>query len=444
MKKIISAICASALILTLSGCSKKDTLQIGGATPQSAFDTPAIPVDNPEDLELQKISELRGDIDRQVENIKNADYKNLHVLDNFTVTIPETDVLYELELTQKEYTWQEYYDAFDRAFDANFGDIYTEADKAELYYAIAAEDERSEEYGIKLIPLAERRDKFESGELHMQYLYVSTDKAYFEMWFERRGIGVYRMYHDGVKKRANFESDDDYYKYLSSIHVERLFKAVKETFDVDCDDRYELLDGEVSVNEAAEWVTQAVKEYGYTLGGDLEPRIYEYRVFDLKDGKYGLEFEFAPFYKGVMLDCGDVIYETYSMGHPDDLNRLNHEYYLEPAEALMFESGKIENFYGGNGAHNVAELEEYDSVIPLDKAVEIAAEKFGWGMNLALGSADLCYSETYFKDEEQTVKGAFPVWKLKLANSMDGWKYITYINATTGEMEYYLTEKWVL
>ena len=145
-----------------------------------------------------------------------------------------------------------------------------------------------------------------------------------------------------------------------------------------------------------------------------------------------------------MLDCGDVTYETYTYGMPIDLYKRNHDYYLLPAEALMIESGKLESFRYGDGAYSAAELAEYDSVIPLDKAVEIAAEKFGGGMKLSLGSAELCYSEMYSKNEGYTVMGAFPVWKLKLANSMDGWKYITYINATTGEMEYYLTEKWVL
>lgn len=438
MKKFLATISALLILGALAGCNRKTSLygEDSQMPAQSALENSSPPAEIVENLELQKISELRADLDRQIENVRNADYDNLHMLENCTVTIPETDVLYELELTQKEYTWQELYDRFDRVFDANFGDIYKDEDKAELYYAMAQEDEWSEEHGYEHITLAERRERFAGGELTPYTLEVTTDKAHLEMHCRfGGGYGIAYLFHDGVKNRANLSNSGAVYSSLYSYRAERLFNTVKEAADVNSDDRYELLDGEISVSEAAGEVTRILNEYGCTWGGDLELGIYEYRVYDIGGGKYGLEFDLAPFYKGVMLDS-DEAFPSPSDGY----NWLSHDYSLYRARVLMIESGKIESFTalsGGDGEYGVAELGEYDSVIPLEKAVEIASEKFGAGLNLQLGSAELRYSKAYDKGEGRTIQGAFPVWKLTLESSTDGRNYITYINAATGEFEYY-------
>ncbi len=438
MKKIAAIISAIAALAALAGCSRKTTLsgEESQAFSQGVSENSA-PAEISEDIQLQKISELRGDLDRQIENVKNADYDNLHALDNFTVTIPETDVLYELELTRPEFAFNDFYDKFDRVFDRDFGDIYTPEDKERLYLATAAEDDfYADDYAQ--IPLAERRDKFESGELQFSWIFVETNKAYLEMY--SFGNGIFRLYRDGVIKRAEPDKEPTNVIFTDAW---RHFKIVKEAIDVNSDDKYALLDKEMSVKEAAEEVERLVIEHEYSWGGALSPEVYEYRVIDLNDGKYGLEFMLAPSYKGVTLDMRDI-FEKDGTHVGADMDRLDHNYSSSPARTFIMESGQIETFLHGDSAYDVTEIAEHDSVIPLEKAVEITSEKFGEGMNLSLGRAELIYSPMYRINESKTTNGAFPVWKLKLANSMDGWKYITYINAATGEMEYYLTEKWVL
>lgn len=441
MKKLLAIFCAAALT-TLSGCSKNDTLQFGGDTPQSVeFNAPSTPPEILEDLELQKISELRGDIDRQVENIKNAGYKNLRVLDNFTVKLPDSDVLYELELTHPEFAWHDYYDKFDCIFDRDFGDIYSPEDKARLYLAAAEEDDHYAEDYAK-IPLAERHEKFESGELNFSWLYVRTNKVYMEMY--PSGNGIFRLYRDGVIKRA--EPDQEPTEVLFT-DADRYFKIVKDSLDVDSDEKYALLDKEMSVREAAEEVKRLVREHEYSWGGGLDPDVHQVRVIDIGEGKYGLEFMMAPSYMGVLLDVYDVYNYSSGYGIPGG-DRENHYYDRGQAQAFMMESGKIETFLYGDSAFDVTELAEHDSVITLDKAVEIASEKFGEGMKLYLGRAELIYSARYFINgytEEGDLRwGSNPVWKLKCSNSVDALKYIVYVNAVTGEFEFYVTEGWVI
>ncbi|MDE6733102.1 MAG: hypothetical protein K2J77_09540 [Oscillospiraceae bacterium] len=443
MKRTLALLCAAALLTTLAGCNRKTSLtgEPSETFSQNASENSSPPAEIIEDIELQKISDLRGDLDRQIEAIRNADYKNLHALDNFTVTLPETDVLFELELTHPEFTWHDYYDKFDRIFDRDFGNIYSPEDKERVYLAAADEDERSSDTYAK-IPLAERADKFESGELQFSWLYVRTNKAYLEMY--PFGNGIFRLYRDGMIKRANPNEEPTEVLFTDPNHY---FKIVKDSLDVDSDEKYELLDKEMSVKEAAEEVKRLVVEHEYSWGGALEPEAYEYRVYDLNDGKFGLEFMLAPSYKGVMLDVNDVYSSSNIYGIPGG-DRENHNYDRSPAQAFMMESGQIERFMIGESAYDVTELAEHDSVIPLDKAVEIASEKFGEGMKLSLGRAELIYSPMYFKngytEEGYLHWGSNPVWKLKCANSVDAWKYIVYINAVTGEFEFYVTDGWVV
>ncbi|MDE6733103.1 MAG: hypothetical protein K2J77_09545 [Oscillospiraceae bacterium] len=438
MKRTLALLCAAAMIATLAGCNKRSSLtgEESQAFSQGVQEN-STPAEIIEDIQLQKISDLRGDLDRQIEAIRNADYDNLHALDNFTVTLPETDVLYELELTHPEFGFHDFYDKFDRIFDRDFGDYYSQEDKAKIYLATAEDDDFYADDYAK-ITLAERADKFESRELKLCWLFVDTNKAYIEMY--PFGNGVFRLYRDGVITRA--EPNEEHTKVIFT-DAYRHFKFVKEALDVDSDERYALLDKEMSVRETAEEVKRLVKENEYSWGGALEPDVYEYRVYDLNDGKYGLEFMLAPSYKSVMLDKEDIFEES-SIHVGADMDRLDHNYSNLPVRAFVMESRQIETFLYGDSAYDVTELAEHDSVIPLEKAVEIAAEKFGAGMKLSLGRAELLYSPMYKTSELNTKNGAFPIWKLKLSNSTDGCKYIAYINAVTGEFEYYVAEGWVL
>lgn len=440
MKKIGSVYLTLLVITTLSACQKRSSLQGGEPSEmfsQSAFENSSAPAEIIEDIELQKISELRGDLDRQIESIKNADYENLHAPDNFTVKLPETDELYELELTHPELAWHDYYDKFDRIFDRDFGDIYSPEDKPGLYLAAAESDNLYAQNHGK-IPLAERRDKFESGELEFNWLYVRTNKAYLEMY--PFGNGIFRLYRDGVIKRA--ESDKEHNEVLFT-DAERYFNIVKNSLDVDSDEKYALLDKEMSVKDAAEEVKRLVSENEYSYGGSLDPDVYEVRIHDIGEGKYGFTFMMTPSYKGVLFDVYDTFGE-YDGWSGSVTSKLDHSYDFSPAKAFIMESGKLETFcYGGN-AYTAEETAVHDSVIPLDTAVRIASEKFGAEMNLTLVRAELLYSPRYYIDESNNEMGAFPVWKLKCSNTVDSFKYIVYVNAINGELEYYIADGWVI
>ena len=448
MKRIISIICAAAVLTTFAGCEKRDSLPESAENGSSDVisDGGDIVGDN-DDLELMKISDLRANLDSQIDAVKNAEYKNLHAIKDLTVVLPETDVLYELKITRPELSFGDCLDKFDRVFDREFGHIYSPEDKDKLYRTVAETDDfYAEEYGTQL--LVDRADKFKSGELQWIWLFVQTDKAYLEM-YPVGGDGIFRMYRDGVINRAEPDTEHNVVLFTDA---ERYFNIVKSSLDVDSDEKYPLIDKEMSVKEAAEEVKRLVLENEYSYGGSLDPDVYEVRIHDIGDGKYGFTFVMTPSYKGVLFDVHDSFDELDGWSGSTQ-SKLEHDYDFSSAKAFIMESGKLETFCYGECAYNAEEIAAHDSVIPLETAVKIASDELGAGMNLSLARAELLYSPRYYITEGSDVNenymwqndmGAFPIWKLKCSNSVDAYKYIVYINAITGELEYQMANGWVL
>lgn len=444
MKKVLSVFLSGAVLLTFAGCSRKDSLyedNSSHSTAQSVVDTsqsiagsnetsePELP-----EIPLQKISELRRELEDQVKTVKNTDYANLHFTDDLTVKIPDSDTLYDLTFKKAEMDFKTLYEKFDKIFDNEFGDIYTEDDKEKLYQTFVYEDlnDPSSYYGDDL---AKHFDDLMNGEDFVE-LSVNTDKAY--LCLLRFGEGaVHELFHDGIINRAKPDEMPDHVAFRSESDY---FEIVKNYLNVDSGDRYEILDAELSVKEAAEMARKITTENGYSWGGSLEPDVYQVKVIDIGEGKYGFSFTLTPSYKGVRFDSfefqGDGGFSTRS-------EKLDHNYDLYMPTAFIMESGKFERFSVGDAAFSATEDAEIDSVISFEDAVQILSDKFGTGMNLQVSRAELMYSGMYPVNEgDNSVKKAFPVWKFKCHNTTDNLLYFVYINAVNGSIEYYVTDWW--
>ena len=447
MKKALSvflSVAVLAVLLTLAGCSRKDSLYEEDkpqSTAQNAVDTPQSAAGNNEnaapelpEITLQKISELRAGFDDQVNAVKNTDYTNLHFTDDFAAKIPDADTLYDLTFTRIEMDFKTLYEKFDKIFDNEFGDIYTEADKEKLYHTFVYED-INDPVSYYQDDLAKHFDDLMNGEDFVE-LSVNTDKAY--LCLLRFGEGaVHLLFHDGIINRAKpdemparvvFQSESDY------------FEIVKNYLDVDSEDRYEILDADLSVKEAAEMAKKITAENEYSWGGSLEPDVFQVKVFDIGEGKYGFAFTLTPSYKGVRFDSfefrSDSSFNTRT-------EKTEHNYDLFMPTAFIMESGKFERFSVGDSAFTAAEDGSHDSVISFENAVQILSEKFGMGMNMQVSWAELLYSGMYPVNEgDNSVKKAFPVWKFKCHNTTDNLLYFVYINAVNGNIEYYTTDWW--
>lgn len=433
------------VLLTLAGCGKKDSLsydsnaQIGTNVSEGASGKDESSVNNSEDsvpslpdIPRQKLSELRSELDAQTETVKGSEYGNLHLSEDFVVKVPDTNVLYDLTFTSPKADFQKYYEKFDKTFDKEFGNIYTREDKEKLYHIVI---DPLGDYNTDESLLVNYYDKLISGEQDEFYgIYVDTDKAYLVMF--TFGNGIYGLNHDGIRTRAN---PDEPPRSVALSFASSYFDIAKNYLDLDSEDRFEILDGELSVKEAVESAKKITSENNYSWGGDLEPDVYQVKVFDIGGGKYGFSFTMAPSYKGVLFD----VFESQNDGGASYRKKeFKHKYELYAVNAFMMENGKFDAFTGGREEYSVTEKAEYDSVISFKDAVQMLSDKTGAGMDMSLSRAELIYTRMYSVSEDNSVTAAFPVWKFRCYNETDGYKYIFYINAVNGEIEYYITDWW--
>ena len=423
MKKILTFILSIVLVLLVSGC------------------------DDTGDKNLQKISDLRHELNEQIKEVKNAGYKVVTLSDDFVAKIPDSDILYDLTLTAETFDFQQFYDKFDKIFDKEFGDIYTQEDKDALY-RVLYEGENGENYLEDTVLLKNRIDKLKSGEQKLGQIYVDTDKAYLTLFLF--GTGVYGLSHDDLLKQAGVTD----YISVSMYDPTNFFDVVKNYLDVDSEDRYALLDREVSVRELAEKAKEMTAEYNYSWGGDLEPEVYQVRIIDIGGGKYGFDFTFTPSYKGVIFDSYEF---TDSAGQSMYGEKtLSHDYDLFMPQAFMMEYGQFERFHGGYSGYTAKETASHDRVISFADAVKILEDELASQMELSVSRAELMYTGMYpasedDKDEnsensgetvDRSVEKAFPVWKFRCHNTNDDLKYIIYVNAINGKVEYYVCDWW--
>lgn len=423
MKKILTIIMSIVLVLSVSGC------------------------DDTGDKDLQKISDLRNELNEQIEEVKNAGYKVVTLSDDFVAKLPDSDVVYDLTLTAETYDFQQFYDKFDKIFDKEFGDVYSQEDKDALY-RVLYEGENGEHYLEDTVLLKNRIDKLKSGEQKFGQIYVDTDKAYLTLFLF--GTGVYGLSHDDLLKQAGVTD----YKSVAMYDATDFFDVVKNYLDVDSEDRYALLDREVSVKEAAEKAKEMTTEYGYSWGGDLQPEVYQVKVLDIGGGKYGFSFTLTPSYKGVMFDTYELIDDGgFSQG---EIKTLEHDYDLFMPRAFMMEYGEFERFHVGKSGYTAKETASHDKVISFSGAVKILEEELASQMELSVSRAELMYTGLYPASEDdkvensensgetadRSVEKAFPVWKFRCHNLNDDLKYIIYVNAITGKVEYYICEWW--
>ena len=437
MKKALSMISAAVLLSALAGCGKKDSLYEEGA-PQSTAPIAESISGNGESSQnvseasplpyekLQKISELRDGLEDQITAVRNNEYKNLRFTDDFAARVPDSDVLYDLTFTAAEVDFQTCFEKFDKTFDREFGDVYTEEDKEKLYRVLI---EYTDDYRGEESLLVNHFDKLMSGEEFYE-LYVDSDKAYLAMYSPKNGI--HGLNHGGVIKRA----EDDDRKVVALTFGTDYFDIVRNYLDFDSDDKFEILDAELSVKEAAEMAKKMTAEYGYSWGGSLEPDVCQVKVLDIGEGKYGFSFTMTPSYKGVLIDAFETINDGAMSVRDED---LEHGYNFFSANAFMMENDKFDSFTGGQSEYSAAETAAYDSVISFKDAAQIISDKFGLGMNLSVSRAELLYSSLY--SESSAIK-AFPVWKFRCHNLKDDYKYVIYVDAVRGNIEYYITDWW--
>ena len=429
MKKILRAIilltiCCSMLIT--SGCAS-DTRSNSSTVsdPDTGSESSDISESAPDEgFELVPISEIRERFEKDAENIKNKEYDNLNFDKAVFSPPPQIDSISELKLVRLAgKSTDEVYDFFCKTVDTLTDNKYTDEEKRyEIRFADIGRDEnRPDSYTLPNI------DEYKDGKETDDPWAVIDNKDYF-IWL---GGGVLLKFnngdlldHEGVE-RVHLEGN---YSMLSHRHV--LY-----TEDLTSTDTYRLVDGEISIADAAKFAQNYLDDLVYTPYADAnltKPRIYAVNVFDIGEGCYGYDFMITYEYNGVWFDRyeskqgGRVMY-----GYETDYDKRKYGSWMGCID--MIRTDKIHCFADICKVYGVVEGEPTTEIITVGSAADAVSEFYSSFMNFTITEVSMVWLDT--REWDAAVQEAYPCWKFKMY--ANGVIYHTFVDVITGEIHLY-------
>lgn len=407
MKKILHTIilltiCCSVIII--SGCDS------GTGSDSGSVSEP--------DFEYKPIPEIRENFSQTVENLRATEFENLDFSNADFFDFPEIDSISLLALTSFEgKTVQELHDFFCMSLDTLVpGKISDEQKMNEIVL-------NGERVNGELPNIKEFKPK--QGVHSDPFLMLETEECFMDMF-----NGVLRWFDNGDLMRWCGEEGAPVMKVMISQTCPR-----KEIItDMNCTDKYELTDGEISVKDAAEFVNKYLETMNFSPY-ELSARCkaVSLNVVDIGGGKYGYNFIITPEYKNVFFD---YYKSSAGMGVVTIENDYdNREYDSMPGQIDMIETDKIYHFIYPAYDMAIEEAETYTSIITLEDAARIVSEFYSGTMDLDAERVQVVYLSCVGPDSKPRGE---PCWKFILNGS--GYLYNTLVNMHTGEVHVYIQE----
>lgn len=421
--KLIALYITICMSLLLTGCNTPSTTSSGRNDPVETVNSAAYFADK--SVERKTLPEIRESYERDIEAIKSKGYDNLNFDKAIFAPPPEADSISELKLVELSgKTTDEIYDFFFKSVDTLTGNKYTDEEKRHLIRFLDGEPDESK-------PRLEQYpniDDYKNGQETSDPWPVLDDTNYF-IWL---GGGVILKFnngdlldYDGVD-RADLEGK---YTMLSHRHV--LY-----TEDLTCTDTYRLLDGEISIADAAKFAQNYIDELAYTPYADANlPKtlIYAVNVFDIGNGYYGYDFVITYEYNGVWFDR----YESKKGGRGwtgVDSDYDKHTYGSWMGCIDMIRTNKIHSFADVSMVYDVVESEPITEIITVESAADIVNDFFSGRMKFSVTEVSMTWLNT--KEYGAAEQEAYPCWKLKIY--ANGEFYHTFVDVITGEVRLYI------
>ncbi len=389
MKKILRAIILltiCCLVTVMSGC------------------------DSDADLDFAPVSEIRENFSRSVEELRSREFDNLD-FSNADFNFPEIDSISFLALTSfKGKSAEELHDFFSEGLDALVpGKITGEQKTNEI--RLSGERVNGELPTIK---------EYKPDPNGIQFLMLETEECFMDMYF-----GVLRWFDNGDLMRWCGEKGAPIMQTMISDK-----RRVKDVItDMNCTDKYELTDGEISIKDAAEFVNDYLQTTNFSpYELSARSKAVAVNIVDIGKGKVGYNFLITPEYKKVLFDYPE---NGGGVGTRLVKNDYDHRAYnVMPNQIGMIETDKIYNFICPAYDRSIEEAETYTSIITLQCAAEIVNKFYSGSMDFSVKRVGAVYLPCD--------NNAEPCWKFIMYNN--GLLYNTFVNMHTGEVHVYIQE----
>lgn len=368
--------------------------------------------------------------DNSTEAVLSGKYENITFAENFHVEVPEMESFHTFTMTRKpgvsaELTYERYLAAVERYFPG----VFTEEEKREGCQVLGKDaagntvsgtyeqikDKLAEDnQGIAMLLVNDRAclQIFGCG-----YTQTATgNTAYLLDNQEGGNVGMY------VAADANTVTEKIYIPQ-SGIVEERV---------------YPLLDGEVKLTDAIAY-TEEFFQNGFDEGvanPELIPEVCEAWVVDMGEGIYGYHFTMTPTYQGIRFDA-QPMNNAGSSSTSGVRNSKNYNNF--PGYAFTIEQGKLDSIMivGTKLAYDIKDAETHREMISAKQAIEILSEEVSGHAGLILERAEFLYAPYQEGEADGSLLKTDAVWRFAGRNKNDGLRYLFYVNAVTGEFDYY-------
>lgn len=371
-------------------------------------------------------------IDKQnsTETVLSKAYENLTFSDEFYVEFPEITSFSSFTMTLKPFVSpQETYEQFAAAVELYFPDTFTEEEKKEQCQ-VTGEDANKEIIRGTYASLTDNLDRIEND---IAMLLIS-DKGTIQTFgcgytYTATGTTAYSLDHP---------EGGEVGMYIAADENTITEKIVVPQGGLEEERVYPLLNGDVKLSEAIAYTEEFfANEFDKeTANPELTPEVCEAWVVDMGDGIYGYHLVMTPTYQQIRFDA-QPMNRAGSFGTQGVRN--SKDYANFPGYAFTIENGKLDAIMivGGKLAYDITPGNTYTEMITAEQATEILSEKVSGHAGLIIERAEFLYAPYREVVGDGSVLTVDAVWRFVGRNKNDGFRYLFYVNAVTGELDYY-------
>lgn len=364
------------------------------------------------------------------EAVVSKEYENLTFSEDFRVEFPDITSFSSFTMTLKPFVSpQETYKQFAAAMELYFSDTFEEEEKRELCQ-VTGEDANGEIIRGTYASLAH---KLESIDKDIAMLLIS-DKGTIQTFgcgytYTATGTTAYSLDHPEGGTVGMYIAADD------NTIAEKIFipQGGAEEERV-----YQLLDGEVKLTDAIAYTEEFFKnEFDRGIANpELTPEVCEAWVVDMGDGIYGYHLVMTPTYQQIRFDA-QPMNRAGSFGTQGVRN--SKDYANFPGYAFTIENGKLDAIMivGGKLAYDITPGKTCTEMITAEQATEILSESVSGHAGLVIERAEFLYAPYREEVGNGSALTVDAVWRFVGRNKNDGFRYLFYVNAVTGELDYY-------
>ena len=366
--------------------------------------------------------------ENSAEAVVSGTYENITFAEDFRVEVPEMESFHTFTMTRKpgisaEVTYERYLAAVERYFPG----VFTEEEKRKGCQVLGKDVAGNTIDGT----YEQIKDKLVGDDLAMLLV---NDRACLQIF----GCGYTQTATGNVAYLLDNPEGGDVGMYVAAdanTVTERIYipqsGAVEERV-------YTLLDGEVKLTDAIAY-TEEFFQNGFDEGvanPELIPEVCEAWVVDMGDGIYGYHFTMTPTYQGIRFDA-QPMNNAGSFGTSGVRNSKNYSNF--PGYAFTIEQGKLDSIMlvGTKLAYDLKTVKTHQEMISAKQAIEILSEEVSGYAGLILERAEFLYAPYQEGEADSSLLKTDAVWRFAGRNKNDGLRYLFYVNAVTGEFDYY-------